>query len=176
MPILEETSTGYRLVRLLEEDAPAALRIFNEHAATGFAAYMEEPAPATFITGLLRSAQGYPALAAETQAGEMVGFGLLRPYSPVPAFSETAVTTIFLAREHTRQGIGSAMLARMLQEAEALGITRILAHISSENTDSICFHKAHGFEVCGQFPSVGKKWDRPFDVVWMVKPLSLSDE
>jgi len=175
MQILEETSTGYRLVRLLEEDAAGALRIFNEHAATGFAAYMEEPAPETFIVGLIRSAKGYPALAAETQAGEMVGFGLLRPYSPVPTFRETAVTTIFLARDHTRKGIGSAMLGRMIQEAQAMKIERVLAHISSENPDSIAFHRAHGFEICGRLPQIGRKWGRPFDIVWMAKVLQVPE-
>ena len=175
MPILVETSTGYRLVRLLEEDASAAARIFNEHAETGFAAYVEEPASETFILGLIRSAVGYPALAAETQAGEMVGFGFLRPYSPVPAFRETAVTTIFLSQSHTRQGIGTAMLARMLDEARAMGIVRVLAHISSENPDSVAFHRAHGFEACGRFPSIGRKWGRPFDIVWMIRDLESSD-
>ena len=175
MPILEETSTGYRLVRLLEEDATSALRIFNDHVATGYAAYMEEPAPETFILGLIRSAKGYPALAAETSKGEMAGFGLLRPYSPLPTFGATAVTTIFLAKEHTRQGIGSAMLTRMLKEAELIGIERVLAHISSENPDSIGFHRAHGFSECGRFPDIGRKWDKPFDVVWMVKEVRAAD-
>ena len=62
MPILEETSAGYRLVRLLEEDAAAALRIFNEHAATGYAAYMEEPAPEPARVTILAWTRGEIAL------------------------------------------------------------------------------------------------------------------
>lgn len=175
MSILEEIAGGYRLVRLLEEDAPEALRIFNEHAKTSYAAYPEDPVPETFILGLLRSARGFPALAAETLAGELVGFSFLRPYSPVPVFEKTAVTTVFLAREHIGKGVGSAMLRRMCVEAQAIGIERVLAHISSENPDSVGFHRAQGFEECGRFPSVGCKWGKHFDLVWMVKELQGPD-
>ena len=171
MSILEEISTGYRFVRLLEEDAPSTLRIFNEHVAAGFSAYMEEPAPKSFMLGPIQGAKAHTALAAETANGAMVGFGLLRPYSPVPTFRETAVTTIFLSADHTRRGIGSAML----REAKPMSIKRVLAHISSQNPDSVAFHRARGFKECGRFQAIGRKWNRDFDVIWMIKDLSEQD-
>lgn len=162
---------GYRLCPLVEEDASAALGIFNEHVETGFAAYPENPATETFILDLMRSAAGYPAFAAKDTVGELVGFGLLRPYSSVRVFAQTAVTTIFLAPEHTGRGIGTAILERMLSEAERSGITRVLAHVSSRNPRSIAFHRRLGFVECGRFPGIGRKWGEAFDVVWMVKSL-----
>ena len=162
---------GYGLVPLTEKDASAILRIFNEHVADGFAAYPEEHVTGDFIDGLLRSAAGYPALAAKTLDGEMVGFGFLRPYSPAAAFSQTAVTTIFLSAERTGCGIGTAILRRMMEEARRMAITRILAHISSRNPESIAFHRKHGFVECGRFPTIGRKWGEDFDVVWMVRVL-----
>lgn len=169
--MVNEGTPGYRLVPLVEEDAAAALRIFNEHVANGFAAYPEDPAPETFIVNLFRSAASYPAFAAKEAGGRLVGFGLLRPYSPVPVFAQTAVTTIFLASEHTSRGLGAAILERMLSEAQGLGVTKVLAHISSRNPGSIAFHRKHGFVECGRFPGIGTKRGKLFDVVWMVRSL-----
>jgi len=67
-----------------------------------------------------------------------------------------------------RQTSGHATVA-----ADALnqGITRILAHSSSRNPGSLALHAKHGFVECGRVPSIGRKWDQPFDVVWSVKSL-----
>lgn len=146
-------------------------RIFNRHVAEGFAAYPEEPVSASFIDGLLKGTAGYPALAAVSDAGELLGFGFLRAYSPAGTMAHTAVTTIFLRPEATGRGIGSAILRRMLEEARASGITRVLAHVSSKNPRSIRFHARHGFVECGRFPGIGCKRGEPFDVVWLVKEL-----
>lgn len=176
MDVAREIRGGYRLVPFVEEDAAEALRIFNEHVASGLAAYPEEPVPETFIVGLLRSAAGYPALAAEDAEGRFVGFGLLRPYSPVPAFAGTAVTSIFLSSAHPGRGVGSAILRALLGKAKEKGITKVLAHVSSRNPRSVAFHRKHGFVECGRFPGVGRKWDQTFDVIWTVKDLASKTE
>jgi len=92
---------------------------------------------------------GYPAYAAEGEDVTFLGFGFLRSYAPGPAFAETAVSTIFLAAGETGRGIGSALLRRILDEASAQGITRVLAHISSRNPRSIAFHRRHGSSTVG---------------------------
>jgi L-amino acid N-acyltransferase YncA len=170
-----EPRPGRRLVPLTRAHATDALRVFNDHVTSGFAAYPEAPVSEGFIDELLRSASGYPAYAAEDAGGEFLGFGLLRPYARSPVFSGAAVSTIFLAADRTRLGIGTAILRRMLEEARRMGITRILAHVSSRNPRSIDFHRKHGFVECGRFPGVGRKWGEDFDVVWMVKSLERPD-
>jgi len=166
-----ELPTGYRLAPLHEEDAGSALRVFNEHVTSGLAAYEETPVPESFIVGLLRSAAGYPAIGVEDESGALIGFGLLRPYSPISAFERTAVETIFLSQAHTGRGLGSVILGRLLEGAREKGLTRVLAHISSKNEGSVRFHARHGFVECGRFPGVARKWDETFDIVWMVKAL-----
>jgi L-amino acid N-acyltransferase YncA len=144
-----EARPGYRLVRLTQEHATDALRVFNEHVAGRFAA--------------------------EDADGGFLGFGLLRPYAQSPVFSRAAVSTVFLAADRTGRGVGTAILRRMLEEARKMGITRVLAHVSSRNPRSIAFHRKHGFVECGRFPDVGRKWAKDFDVVWMIKSLERPD-
>ena len=173
MAAMAELPGGYRMAPLHEEDAVAALRVFNEHVTSGFAAYAEEEVPESFILGLLHSAAGYPAIGVEDESGALIGFGLLRPYSPISAFEHTAVETIFLSQAHTGRGLGSAVLDRLLEGAWEKGLTRVLAHISSKNRGSVRFHARQGFVECGRFPGVARKWDETFDIVWMVKALDL---
>lgn len=160
---------GYRLAPLRQEDAGAALLVFNEHVTSGFAAYAEAPVPESFIVDLLGGAAGYPAIGVEDESGALIGFGLLRPYSSISAFGQTAVETIFIGRTHTGCGLGSAVLKRLLEGAREKGITRVLAHIASKNEGSVRFHARHGFVECGRFPGVARKWGETFDIVWMVK-------
>jgi len=58
---------------------------------------------------------------------------------------------------------------RLLQEAKEKGISSILAGISSLNSVSLAFHKKRGFQECGRFQKIGRKWGQDFDVVWMQK-------
>jgi len=172
MDVAREIGGGVRLAPLVEEHAAEALRVFNEHVTSGFAAYPEEPVPEAVIVGLLRSAAGYPAFAAEDAEGRFIGFGLLRPYSTVSVFAGTAVTSIFLSSAHTGRGVGSAILRALLDEAKNKGITKVLAHVSSRNPRSVEFHRKRGFVECGRFPGVACKWGHAFDILWMVKDLA----
>jgi len=160
-----------RLVPLEESHFPEMRRIFNEHVAEGFAAYPEEPLSEEETQSLLRRTAGYPAVAAEDEAGTLVGFGFLRPYSPISVFSHSAQITIFLDAQYTRAGIGTEILHYLEVRACRRGITSVLAHISSRNPSSIAFHAKHGFTEYGRFPGIGRKWEQEFDVVWMIKRL-----
>ena len=161
----------FRLTELTELHVPGMLRIFNHHVAEGFAAYAEEPLSEEGIRLLLRQTSGYPAVAAERPDGTILGFGFIRPYSPYSTFSQTGLISYFVGASWTRRGIGTAILAHLTEEARSRGITRILAHVSSKNPQSLAFHRKHGFIECGRLPEIGRKFGEPFDVVWMIKTL-----
>jgi len=172
MSDVDQRLTVRKLVRLTDRHVGGMLRIFNRHIAEGFAAYPEEPVGEETIAALLQQVGDFPAIAVEAMDGVLLGFGFLRPYSPYSTFAHTAQITIFLAPEHTRTGIGSAVLRHLEEGAREQGITILLAHISSRNPASIAFHYKHGFKHCGRFPEIGRKRGQPFDVVWMVKTLT----
>ena len=167
----ESDRVSYRLVPLEEHHVTGMLRIFNRHVAEGFAAYPEQPVGEETIAALLRQVADSPATAAEAQDGALLGFGFLRGYSPYPTFAHTAQITVFLDAQHTRAGIGTAVLRHLEDGAQRQGITKILAHVSSRNPASLAFHTKHGFTECGRFSEIGRKWGVPFDVVWMIKSL-----
>jgi len=159
----------YIIEPITEDDGKAVIDIFNHYIKSSFAAYPEEEVPYEFFNFFLNMSRGYPFLAARDGQGRILGFALLRPYSPIPAFSKTAEITCFIAPEYIGMGLGSALQERLLSHAKGMGLTSILAGISSLNSASLAFHQKRGFTECGRFHAVGRKWGQDFDVVWMQK-------
>ena len=159
----------FRIEPVSISDKKEIIDIFNHYVENSFAAYPEDKVPYEFFSHIQNMAEGYPFLVAKDGEGRVLGFALLRPHNPMPAFSRTADIAYFIAPGHTGQGIGWAMQVRLLNEARERGITSIMASISSLNSKSLNFHKKQGFQECGRFQKVGRKWGQDFDEIWMQK-------
>jgi phosphinothricin acetyltransferase len=153
------------------DDETAIVDLFNYYIENSFAAYPEQKITYELFDHLRSMAEGYPVIVAKDRSGRLLGFGMLRPHNPMPAFSETAEITYFISQQYIKKGIGTALLQTLLDRAREMNITSILANVSSLNEPSIAFHKKMGFQECGRFVKIGKKWGKVFDVVWMQKML-----
>ncbi|MDD5713069.1 MAG: GNAT family N-acetyltransferase [Smithellaceae bacterium] len=145
--------------------------IFNHYVESSFAAYLEERVTYDFFDNFLAMARGYPALVAQSGVDDIVGFALLRPFHPFPAFKKTAEIGYFIRKDQTRKGLGEMFLRHLMAEGRDLGVDNLLANISSLNDPSLAFHRKNGFRECGRFRDVGKKFGKVFDLVWMQRPI-----
>jgi L-amino acid N-acyltransferase YncA len=166
---LEGYGMNFRIEAVSMDDGIAIIDIFNYYVENSFAAYPKSKVPYEFFGLFLNMTCGYPFLAAKDRYGNVLGFGLLHPYNPMPAFSHVAEITYFIAPDHRSKGIGKCMLDSLLAGALEKGITSILASISSQNEPSLTFHKKNGFRECGRFLNIGRKFGQDFDIVWMQK-------
>jgi len=148
------------------DDRSGVIDIFNYYVEHTFAAYPEQKVPYEFFGMLVQLAKGYPFYVVES-GEKIVGYGLLRPHSPMSSFRRTAELTCFIAPDCTGKGIGMAILDRLVDDAKGMGIDTILASISSANEGSIRFHRKCGFVVCGTFRRAGRKFGSDFDETWM---------
>lgn len=176
MPLTRSVGQGTKLMHysispISHEDREAIMDIFNYYVENSFAAYPEHKLPYQAFDMLVQMSSGFPTGSVRDGNGTVVGFGMLRPHNPMPAFSHTAEVTYFIHPDHTRRGLGKMLLDFLEKGAVDKGITNILAHISSLNPDSIEFHQRNGFVECGRFKKVGKKKGQDFDTVWMQKML-----
>lgn len=149
----------------------AVIAIFNHYVTNSFAAYPEQPMPRPFFERLLQATEGYPAFVAVDDAKRVMGFAFLRPFHPASSLRRTAEITYFIAPDATRQGVGTALLQRLIEQARPMGIDSLLGSISSRNPESLAFHRKQGFRECGRFERVGRKNGEDFDIVWMQKQL-----
>jgi ribosomal protein S18 acetylase RimI-like enzyme len=56
---------------------------------------------------------------------------------------------LVIAPQHRRQGIGSALLARAIQQARQAEMGQMMTAIQSKNTPAIRFLERNGFKFCG---------------------------
>lgn len=159
------------IVPMSLDDKNAVIDIFNYYVENTFAAYPEKSVPYEFYDKFLDMCQEFPNGTLRNEYSEVVGFGMLRPYSPIPTFSMTAEVTYFIKQGHTGHGLGTALLEYLIDGGRRKGINSILASVSSLNDGSMRFHTRHGFVECGRFREVGLKQGQVFDVVYYQRML-----
>lgn len=158
----------YKLEAMDRQHGRDVMDIFNYYVANSFAAYPDQPADYSRFNRFLEAAHGYPAVVVMDEVENIVvGFAFLHPFRPESTFQRVAEITYFLHPDHTGKGLGTMILEQFVAVAKERGIETFLASISSYNEASLRFHAKHGFEECGRFRRIGRKFGQDFDVVWM---------
>ncbi len=91
----------------------------------------------------------------------VVGWVALSPTSKRRVYAGVAEITIYIAAQARGQGIGKALMQRVIEESEREGIWTLQAGIFVENTVSIALHKKHGFREVGIRERIGQ-----MDGIW----------
>lgn len=161
----------YSMEAMAASHRQPVIDIFNHFIRYSHAAFLSEPVGYESFDHFLKLSRGYPAVVVRSAGQQVVGFAFLRPHYSADAFRRAAEITCFILPEHTRQGLGTAILELFIEQAGLLGIDTILACVSSKNPESIKFHVKNGFRECGRFLKIGRKFGEDFDVVWLQKRL-----
>lgn len=160
-----------------EDDMAAVQRIYAGHVRHGTGSF-EERAPdlAEMVErwrGIL--SRRLPYLVAE-RGDRVAGFAYAAPFRPRPAYRFTVEDSIYIHPDAVGHGLGRLLLGDLIIRCEALGYRQMVAVIGdSHNQRSIRLHEALGFRRAGTFTSVGFKFGRWLDAVFMQRALGESD-
>jgi phosphinothricin acetyltransferase len=154
------------LRKVRDSDREGIITIFNHYATTSFAAYPEIPVNERFFDFLQEGNLGFYVL---EHKNRVAGFGFIKPVLPFPAFMKTGMVTYFLLPECTGKGLGKILLEKLTSDASDRGMTSLVANMASKNIPSIRFHQENGFKEVGRLQTAGRKFNEPFDVIWMQK-------
>lgn len=81
---------------------------------------------------------GYPYLVAEEE-GKILGYAYAGAYRPRPAYGATVENSIYIRSDLRGRGVGSALLAALIEAATARGFRQMIAVIGdSENHRLAC--------------------------------------
>jgi L-amino acid N-acyltransferase YncA len=159
----------------LDADIAAITAIYAHHVLHGTGTFETEP-PGAADMAARRSdvlTKDLPYLVAERQSdGTILGFAYCNWFKPRPAYRFSAEDSIYLAEDARGRGVGTTLLAALIEAATAAGVRELIAVIGDgANAGSIGVHRAQGFTHVGVLKDVGWKFDRWLDVVLMDRVL-----
>lgn len=149
-------------------DIPAITAIYAHAVKTGTASFELEPPDETEMARRMKAVLDgkFPYIAAES-GGRLVGYAYASLYRTRPAYRFTVEDSVYVAPEAHRQGVGKALLLKLVEACTALGFRQMIAVIGDSNqAASIGVHRACGFSDAGKLRDIGWKFDR-----WLDTPL-----
>lgn len=150
-------------IRALDEsDWPAVAAIYAEGIATGNATFETE------VPAWERWNAAHPSLRLVAESdGAVAGWAALSPYSERPCYRGVAEESVYVAASARGCGVGRALLAELIERAEAEGYWTLLAGVFPENEASLALHLGAGFRVVGVHEKLGERGGVFRDVVWL---------
>jgi L-amino acid N-acyltransferase YncA len=148
------------------------------HYVLGTVATFDEvpPAVADWRRRLGEAADRNLPFLVATASGRVAGYAYAVPWRPKPAYRYTVEDSVYLAPEHTRRGLGRALLAALLPGCADAGARQVVAVIADApgagGDASAALHRAFGFAEAGRLRSVGRKHGRWIDTVLMQRELT----
>jgi L-amino acid N-acyltransferase YncA len=101
------------------------------------------------------------------EGGAVVGWAALAPVSRRPCYEGVTENSIYVARAERGRGVGQALLAELVEQADRAGVWTIQAGILAGNDASVSLHERCGFRIVGRRERIAKKRGEWRDVVLM---------
>lgn len=154
-------------------DAAAVAAIYAHHVMHGTASFDTVPRTvdetAEHIATIAE--RGWPFLVAE-MGGHVVGYAYATQFRDRAAYAATCENSIYLDPQRLGQGIGRKLMTELIAQAQKCGFRQMIAVIGGGEPASVALHASLGFGHAGRMKSVGHKFGRWLDTVYMQLPLS----
>ncbi len=158
-------------------DVPEIQSIYAYHVLHGAGTFEEIPPSIEEVhrrfDGIV--SRGWSYLVASDATG-VLGYAYFALFRERSAYRYTAEDSIYVRDDVRGQGVGKALVAKVLDEAEAQGFRQMVAVIGdSDNVGSIGMHASLGFQRTGLLRATGLKFGRWVDTVYMQRALGRGD-
>lgn len=90
------------------------------------------------------------------EGGRVAGWAALSPVSRRKVYEGVAEVSVYVGASHRGRGLGRALLAALVDAAEANGVWTLQAGVFPENNASVELHKACGFREVGRRERIGR--------------------
>ena len=152
------------------EDAAAICSIYNSYVVETMITFEEQAVTVEAMRArIVEVTAAYPWLVFEDQ-GEVGGYAYASPWQGRTAYRHSAETTIYLAPNFQRRGIGKRLYGELIERLRALGFHQVIGGAAQPNPGSAALHEGLGFKKVAHFEEVGRKFGRWIDVgYWQLK-------
>lgn len=176
-PTPSNTPLKVRIRPALESDMPAVQEIYAYYVSKTTSSFEDDPPTVAEMTARWQRivARGMPFIVA-VRGSRVVGYAYAGPFRERSAYRYTCEDSIYVAHDVVGRDIGHALMTNLIAKCEAYGFRQMIAVIGdSANASSLAIHSRHGFYVIGALSSVGYKFGRWSDAVYMQRSLGDGD-
>ncbi|MBT0668375.1 N-acetyltransferase family protein [Novosphingobium profundi] len=155
------------------EDAESITEIYSHYVLQSTATFETEPPGCDIIRRRIDdlTQYGYPFLVSRDENGKVLGFGYAQRYGPRVGYRYSVETTIFVRPDSLGRGIGSSLIAALVDECEKRGFRQAFAVIASSEPTSVILHARAGYLPIGTLSGAGWKHGQWIDVFLMQRKL-----
>ncbi|MFN3749165.1 MAG: GNAT family N-acetyltransferase [Sphingorhabdus sp.] len=159
-----------------EVDAAQIADIYAHHVRNGTASFDTEPRSIEATAAKIAEcdARGWPFLVC-ADGDTILGYAYATQFRDRPAYGLACEDSIYVHPDHVGKGVGKLLLSALVDAAEAAGFRQMLAVIGGGEPASVALHASLGFEQVGRMRSVGRKFGRWLDSVYMQRALGMGD-
>jgi L-amino acid N-acyltransferase YncA len=152
-------------------DAAAIADIYNQGIEDRVATLETElRTPAERRRWLRARGPRHPVIVAEA-GGEVVGWGSLNPFNPRKAYDHVADFSVYVERGWRGKGVGSRLLARLIELGRARGYHKLVLSAFPWNAGGMALYEKFGFRTVGVYREQGRLDGQWVDTVVMEKLL-----
>ena len=158
-------------------DIPEIQAIYAYHVLHGSGTFEEVPPSIEDMTARFQALvdRGWAYIVATDDTG-VIGYAYFTQLRERSAYRFSAEDSIYVRDDVRGQGVGKALVQRLLVEAEAAGFRQLYAVIGdSDNVGSVGVHASLGFQRVGVLRACGFKFGRWVDAVYMQRALGRGD-
>ncbi len=176
--MIRQMTNNLKVRKVQISDADRLAEIYSYYVLnTAVSFEYEAPSADEFVKRIETTIKKYPYLVCEKD-DQVVGYAYAGAYSVREAYSWTVSTSIYVDKDHRREGIGSLLYASLENELKKQGVINLLAGVAfSEKEDeylshdSYQFHLKEGYEKVAHIKTIGKKFNRWYDLLWLQKKI-----
>ncbi|MBM7541993.1 GNAT family N-acetyltransferase [Amphibacillus cookii] len=148
---------------MLPTDWSQVKRIYEEGIASGHATFEREAPTWTAWDASHLKACRWVA----TQGDRVLGWTALSPTSSRCVYRGVTEVSVYIGCDYRGNGVGRALLKKVIESSEQEGIWTIHSGIFPENKASVALHQSLGFRQVGYFERIGKMEDKWRDTIYL---------
>lgn len=155
-------------------DLPDVRDIYNHYVANSVVTFDEKRSTHRFWREKFAklSHLNLPFLVAVSPSNQVIGYAYVQPWAAKSAYRYTAELSIYLGPSAGGKGLGSALMAALIDACEQIRLRELVAVISDTGAEaSIRLHEKFGFIEVGRMGRVGFKFGRSLGTIYLQKAL-----
>ncbi len=145
-------------------DAAALADIYNPFVLNSTITFEEEALDAGEMARRIEERGAALPWLVDEREGRILSYAYASPWKPRSAYRFTVESTVYVAPDAARRGVGEGLYRALLDDLRRRGLHSVVGLVALPNEASVALHEKLGFVKAAHLQEVGRKFDHWIDV------------